>query len=95
MAEYRTITVGATVTDNGARAAASVSDMAFTVGATISTSVAYSPLPHYGGTYEVTPSAEAQTLATAGEVMDGDVVIRPIPSNYGLITWDGSTLTVS
>lgn len=95
MAEYRTITVSATITDNEARATASISDMAFTAQASTSTTVTYSPLPHYSWAYEVTPSSETQTLATTGKVMDGDVVIRPIPSNYGLITWDGSTLTVS
>lgn len=51
--------------------------------------------PRYDGPYEVTPSAEAQTLDTGGLVMTGNVTINPIPSNYGLITWDGATLTVS
>ena len=50
---------------------------------------------HYEGEYEVTPTQETQTLSTAGLVMDADVTINPIPSNYGLITWDGSVLTVS
>lgn len=49
----------------------------------------------YTGEYEVTPSAEAQTLQTNGLRMLGNVTINPIPSNYGLITWDGITLTVS
>lgn len=49
----------------------------------------------YGGPYEVTPSAETQTLSTDGLVMTRDVTVNPIPSNYGLITWNGATLTVS
>lgn len=49
----------------------------------------------YEGAYEVTPSATEQVLPTEGRVMQRDVVIAPIPSNYGLITWDGSVLTVS
>lgn len=49
----------------------------------------------YTGEYEVTPSAEAQTLQTNGLRMLDNVTINPIPSNYGLITWNGSTLTVS
>ena len=49
----------------------------------------------YHGSYDVTPSAEAQTLETAGKTLTLDIVVEPIPSNYGLITWDGSTLTVS
>ena len=49
----------------------------------------------YTGEYTVTPSAETQTLYTNGLRMTDDVVIAPIPQNYGLITWNGSTLTVS
>lgn len=53
------------------------------------------PVEDYEGPYEVTPSGVAQTLATTGLRMASDVTINPIPSNYGLVTWDGSTLTVS
>lgn len=49
----------------------------------------------YMGSYEVTPSTEEQTLSTTDKVLTRDVVIKPIPNNYGLITWDGSVLTVS
>lgn len=49
----------------------------------------------YQGDYTVTPSPEAQTLETEGLMMTHNVTINPIPSNYGLITWNGSTLTVS
>ena len=49
----------------------------------------------YSDTYEVTPSAETQTLYTGGLMMSRNVIINPIPSNYGLITWNGNKLTVS
>lgn len=49
----------------------------------------------YTGEYTVTPSAETQTLSTEGLMMTSNVTVNPIPSNYGLITWNGSTLTVS
>ena len=49
----------------------------------------------YGGAYEVTPSSQPQMLPTASRVLARDIVVNPIPSNYGLVTWDGSTLTVS
>lgn len=49
----------------------------------------------YTGEYTITPTAEAQVLATDHLVMAQNVIINPIPSNYGLITWNGSTLTVS
>ena len=38
---------------------------------------------------------ETQTLATAEKTVLENIVINPIPSNYGLITWNGSVLTVS
>lgn len=49
----------------------------------------------YSGVTEVTPSAETQTLPTSGFMLQADITINPIPSNYGLVTWDGATLTVS
>lgn len=49
----------------------------------------------YQGDYRITPSRETQTLSTAGKYLNQSIVVEPIPSNYGLITWNGSTLTVS
>lgn len=49
----------------------------------------------YAGPYEATPTASAQTFPTTGKLMTADFVVNPIPSNYGLITWNGQTLTVS
>ncbi len=49
----------------------------------------------YTGEYEVTPSRETQVLNTEGLKTTANIVINPIPSNYGLVTWNGSVLTVS
>ena len=49
----------------------------------------------YGGPYEVTPSRDTQVLETRSKLATADIVINPIPSNYGLITYSGSILTVS
>lgn len=49
----------------------------------------------YEGPFEVEPSPDMQVLATSGLVVPENIIIKPIPSNYGLITWDGNTLTVS
>ena len=54
-----------------------------------------SPYEQYDGEYEITPSTEEQILETADRTMMRNVVVKPIPKNYGLITWDGSVLTVS
>ena len=55
----------------------------------------YVNLPPYEGDYVVTPTTEAITLNTKDKRMTDYVTVNPIPSNYGLITWNGSTLTVS
>lgn len=52
-------------------------------------------LPYYEGAYVITPSQEEQVLPTHEHSMIEDIIINPIPSNYGLITWNGSILTVS
>ena len=52
-------------------------------------------IEEYDGQYEVTPTLETQTLNTEGLKMTDNVIINPIPSNYGLITWNGSVITVS
>lgn len=49
----------------------------------------------YDGPYEATPTAFAQTFPTTGKLMTADFTVNPIPSNYGLITWNGQTITVS
>lgn len=49
----------------------------------------------YGGPYTVTPERVTVVLNTTNKMMTGNVVVNPIPSNYGLITYDGSTITVS
>ena len=49
----------------------------------------------YDGDYEFTPTLEEQTIMIADKTATADIIINPIPSNYGLITWNGSTITVS
>ena len=51
--------------------------------------------PIYGGQTEVTPTQETQVLQTTNRTVVSNIIINPIPSNYGKITWNGSTLTVS
>lgn len=77
--------------------AVSVSVNADTMGVTLGTPVVkeYVDVQTYTGEYEVTPSAETQTLNTDGLRLTRNVTVNPIPQNYGLITWNGSFLTVS
>ena len=93
----RTIEVTAEFTSNIISVEASLIGRTIEADATLTTSVRHwqTEYPDYEGAYEITPSAEAQTLPSTDTVMHGDIVINPIPSNYGLITWNGTTLTVS
>ena len=61
----------------------------------IVTKVIGQDLPTYTGVTEVTPTTTEQVLDTSNKVVTRNIIINPIPSNYGLITWNGSTLTVS
>ncbi len=49
----------------------------------------------YSGQYEFTPTQETQTVYTNGLICSDNITINPIPSNYGLITYNGSYITVS
>ena len=51
--------------------------------------------PQYAGEITITPTAETQMLQTGGYWLADNITINPIPNNYGLITWNGSVLTVS
>lgn len=65
----------------------SVSVSAESMGVTICDPVAkeYVDVPEYTGAYEVTPSADTQTLDTTGLRMTRPVVV------YGLVVWDGGS----
>lgn len=49
----------------------------------------------YHGEYEFTPTEETQTVPTQDKFLSENIIIHPIPSNYGRIGWNGSILTVS
>lgn len=66
-------------------------ELAMTIGA----SYAMSTADDYEGAYEFTPTESTQTVAIEGMKATQDIVINPIPTNYGRITWDGSKITVS
>lgn len=52
------------------------------------------PLPYYNGEYAITPSTETQTLLTANKSMAENIVVNPIPSNYGRIEYSGGIITI-
>ena len=51
---------------------------------------------HYEGPYEVTPKTTKQVLSTAGKTLGADIVVHPIPQEYGLVTYDQNrSITIS
>lgn len=50
---------------------------------------------YYTGATEVTPTQEEQVLLTRNLIVPDHIKVNPIPSNYGLITYNGSIITVS
>ena len=51
-------------------------------------------LPDYDGPLTVVPSDVAQTLPLAGRSGTADVVVAPIPSDWGRIVYTGGIITV-
>lgn len=65
------------------------------VPAEVDTKIVVSNIPDYVGEYDITPSPETQVLEMADMKATRNVIVAPIPNNYGLITYNGSVLTVS
>ena len=72
-----------------------VSDNTITLGMEKARVIFIDERPAYTGEYTVTPSSETQVLQTNALRMTGNITVNPIPQNYGLVTWNGSTLTIS
>lgn len=72
-----------------------VSNSNVTVSVGLATPIMTSTVPDYDGDYDITPTSTAQVFQTNGKKITHDFIVEPIPSNYGLITWNGSTITVS
>lgn len=42
----------------------------------------------YTGPYEITPGREEQILPAADKLMEQDVIVKAIPKEYGLVTYN-------
>jgi len=49
----------------------------------------------YTGDYDITPTEEIQILQTEKKQMINNVIIQPIPLNYGRITRNGSIIIIT
>ena len=60
----------------------------------LKTDVTYESAHPFTGSYEYTPTDETQTISIGGKRATSNIVINPIPNNYGKVTWNGTYLTV-
>lgn len=70
---------------------ASDSDLSADFGSVVEVPVA----DYYDGDYELAPTQETQVIPIIGKTARQNITVAPIPSNYGLVTWNGAVLTVS
>lgn len=89
------VRVDLTVSESVQQFDVTVSENNIPVAITVITPIVASVIQNYDGSYEFTPSADEQTVQTRGKRLTQDITINPIPNNYGLITWNGSIITVS
>lgn len=89
------ICVDLTVSESVQQFDVEISENNIPVSITVITPIVASVVPEYDGSYEFTPSADGQIVPTSGKRLAQDITINPIPNNYGLITWNGSIITVS
>ena len=58
------------------------------------TSYKYSTKQWYQGNYEFTPSESTQIIEISDKTAQSNIVINPIPNNYGRISYDGKHLFI-
>lgn len=56
--------------------------------------VSFASVDEYGGPFEFTPTDSEQVAHTQDRVLYRDIMIHPIPQNWGRIVYDGITITV-
>lgn len=89
------ITVPITVAESTQQVSLSVAENIESFAVGLATAIQVVTGEHYHGAVEITPSSEEQVIHTEGLFVDDPITVKAIPNNYGLITWDGSALTVS
>ena len=65
------------------------------IGADFADAVRIYDLEVYTGDYEITPSEDAQVLDITNKMFLENITIKPIPQNYGRISYNGYSLTVT
>ena len=83
----------ATFTDGGNFSAVFLSEEAF--GIDFGEVIKVTDAEYFDGAYDYTPTNEAQVIEIEGLAARQNITIEAIPENYGLISYNGSSLMVS
>lgn len=51
-------------------------------------------VPDYRGRTDIVPTEQRQVLVTEGKRVLTNVIVEPIPSNYGRVIYNGSTIRI-
>ena len=89
------LVVNCTVAESTQQYDMTVSERTVSVDAEVSMQIVAGITPEFDGDYAYTPRSEQIVIRCTDRKMVDDITIDPIPSNYGLITWNGAYLTVS
>lgn len=86
------ITIPMTVSTGSVPIEMDVSSGSIGIDAELSTE--YHVYQNYRGRATVTPTNNYQVLYTKNRLMNQNIVVEPIPSNYGRIIWSGGYLQI-
>lgn len=89
------LTVSATLTNTIITATAEAVERSIEASADLAVITRTEDHDYYEGEVVFTPSDSVQIIATKDLVLSDDITINPIPSNYGLISWNGRGILVS
>ena len=95
MSTYRTVTAAPVISQSKIEVTPQISENQINVAAAVITPVYSREVEYYDGQYEFEPSNNAQIIQIKKLMAAADIIINPIPSNYGLITWSGAGIRVS
>lgn len=89
------IRIGMTVTESQQNYGLRVIEKNIPISVDVETPIVAGVAKEYEGEYDITPTDTAQVFSTEGKRCPHNFIVEPIPNNYGLITYNGSIITVS
>lgn len=89
------IRIDMTVTESQQNYCLKVTETNTPIQVDVETPVVAGTAKEYKGECDITPTDAKQVFNTEGMRCPHNFIVEPIPNNYGLITYNGSIITVS